>query len=356
MDERVIDRQCMAIADLLLTCAPAGSRPHHLLVGPPGIGKSTALDAIVDKVAAVADPDELLIVKTAPNGYGISSYREFLAEIAWAIGYGALERGGTVRELEDRIQDAAADRAVLFVIDNLDHVFDKIGGTTQFGGGGGQGAFRGWIETWGQAMILGSAGTVSHWFGRREYPWFGSFDIIAVEPFTCAQAHQYLRKIAADKGDSTLVHALNSQAGRGSVDALYGYFGGIPRHWSLLSRAVTAPTLLTNTQACVAAVCDQMVPYHRIVLAKLAPGQRRIVHELALADEPLTVAELAQRVGVSNQNAAATLGRLSAAGITQAHKRHNEDQRRTWYALGDALLHAQVRYLNGYEPERKLVS
>ncbi|WP_100514181.1 AAA family ATPase [Mycobacteroides abscessus] len=149
MDERVIDRQCVAIADRLLACAHTGSRPHHLLVGPSGTGKSAALDVIVNKIAAAVGPDELLIVKTASDGYGISSYRDFLAEIAWAIGYGALERGGAVRELEDRIQAAAAGRAVLFVIDNIDYVFDKIVGTTQFGGSGGQGAFQGWIENLG---------------------------------------------------------------------------------------------------------------------------------------------------------------------------------------------------------------
>ncbi len=205
-------------------------------------------------------------------------------------------------------------------------------------------------------MVLGTASTVSSEFCRREYPWFGSFDIIAVEPFTCVQARQYLQIIAADKGDSVLVQALNSRAGRDTVEQLYDYLGGTPRHWNLLSRAVTAPMLLSGTEACVATVCDQMAPYHRIVLGKLTPGQRCIVQELALADEPLTAAEIAHRLGVGNQNAAATLARLSAAGITQARKRHNADQRCTGYALADVLLHTQVRYPNGYPTENKLVS
>jgi DNA polymerase III delta prime subunit len=347
VNERVLERECVDIAARISCCAATGSRPHHLLVGPCGVGKSTALASIVDKVAAAVHADALLIVKLAPDGYGIASYRDLLAEIVWAIGGRAIDRRGTVWELQERVQAAAGDRAVLLVIDNLDRVFDRIGGNPQMDGGGGQGAFRGWIETWEQAMILGSASTVSDWFRRRDYPWFGSFNIVAVDPFTAAQARDYLARMADGNGDLELAAAVRSAAGRAACDALYGYFGGIPRHWAMLGRAVTARMLLADPDSAVGAVCDHLVPYHRMVFARMAPGQQRLLHELALADEPLTVTELARRLGVTNQSAATTLGRMSAARIVQADKPVGADRRRTWYAIADRLLAEQVRYLSG---------
>lgn len=72
-----------------------------------------------------------------------------------------------------------------------------------------------------------------------------------------------------------------------------------------------------------------------------------LIVELARGSGPRTVTDLAAAVGVSNQSAAAALGRLTAARWVVAAKSETGDRRATWYDLTDPLIRRIVQYREG---------
>ena len=69
--------------------------------------------------------------------------------------------------------------------------------------------------------------------------------------------------------------------------------------------------------------------------------------ELARGPGARTVTDLAAAVGVSNQSAAAALGRLAAARWVDSAKSDIGDRRATWYDLTDPLVRHIIRYREG---------
>lgn len=75
------------------------------------------------------------------------------------------------------------------------------------------------------------------------------------------------------------------------------------------------------------------------MLLTLAPSEQRILLALAEAGGPRTVGELADTIGVRNQAAATALGRLLTDDWVRVVEMPSEpDRRRTWYDIADPML------------------
>ncbi|AQA02145.1 MarR family transcriptional regulator [Mycobacterium sp. MS1601] len=324
----------------IVGAARDGSRPHTLLVAPRGMGKTHTLHVAVNR--ALADPataKNVLPVFIPEDALAIGSYLDILVEIARVVGIAqsarSMRRDKDAVGIEQAILAAAADRMVLLVIENLDRVFDSLGSD-------GQGNLRAWVETSTAITLLASSPALFPGVSSRSHPWYGSFMVETLPDLELPDVMAIIAGTARRRGADDLVAFVESPEGTRSLADIYALVGGAPRPWHQLAQVAGVATLEAVTPA-VAALLDSLVPNYQRQLAELSPGELRLVAELARADQPRTVSDLAAAVGVSNQSAATALGRLSASRwVTSAKK--SEDRRATWYSLTDPLLRQVLRF------------
>ncbi|MGB3233110.1 MAG: MarR family transcriptional regulator [Mycobacterium sp.] len=347
-----LDAMTVGRADLLETLtnrisssARDGSRPHTLLVGPHGAGKTHILHVVLHRaLATAATSRSVLPVRIAEDSLAIASYTDLLVEIARAIGPELGEQARALRRARDPVGieaaviEEAAGRTILLTIENLDRVFDGLGTA-------GQGSLRAWVETSTAILILATAPALFPGISSREFPWYGSFMVETIPDLGVDDVVTLLTRSAQRRGDADLVAFLGSAAGRDRITVIHRLAGGAPRTWRVLSECVDVGCLDALTPA-VEALLDRLAPYYQQRLWQLAPGEQRLVVELARGPGPRTVSDLADAVGVSNQSASAALGRLAADRWVSSSKA-GEDRRTSWYDLTEPLFRDYLRYRGG---------
>lgn len=347
-----LDALTVGRTDLLATltaritsAARDGSRPHTLLVGPRGSGKTHTLQvALARALSDTATAARVLPVVVAEDSLAIGSYTDLLVEMARAVDPVLAEEARSLRLARDPVGveaaliDAAAGRTILLAVENLDRVFDALGTA-------GQGSLRAWVETSTAVLIVATTPALFAGVSSREYPWYGSFMVETLPDLGVEDTSTLLRQAAQRRGDSELVAFLDSPAGRDRVAAIHRIVGGAPRSWHLLSECVDAPSLDALTPA-VDALLDRLAPYFQHRLWLLPAGEQRLVVELARGPGPRTVSDLAHAVGVSNQSASAALGRLAADHWVTSSKTA-DDRRTSWYDLTEPLLRSYLQYRAG---------
>lgn len=343
-DSAGLEAHTVGRSDLLATltariggAARDGARPHTLLVGPRGSGKTHTLRLVVHR--SLADPATAKGVLSAvlpEDVLAIGSYLDLLAEIARAIGGQTADAARASRRdrdaigIEQAIMAAAADRMLLLAVENLDRVFDRLGRD-------GQGSLRAWVETSTAITIFATAPALFTSVTSREFPWYGSFMVESLPDLTVPEVTTILAR-----GDAALADFAATTEGAARITDIHTMIGGSPRVWQTLADIADVTMLRTVTPA-VEAVLDRLAPLLQQQLWELPPNEQRLIVELARAGEARTVTDLAGAVGVSNQSAAATLGRLAEAHWVTSRKDHT-DRRSSWYDLTDPLLRQVLRF------------
>lgn len=343
-DPTDLEAHTVGRADLLNTlttrfrgAARDGARPHTLLVGPRGSGKTHTLRLVANR--ALADPDttkRILPALIPEDTLAIGSYLDLLVEIARSIGGATADTAQSIRQqrdaigIEQAIMSTAADRMLLLAIENLDRVFDRLGRD-------GQGNLRAWVETSTAITIFATAPTLFTSVTSREFPWYGSFMVETLTDMTVPEVATILSRSHAG-----LAEFAETAEGTARIAEIHAIVGGSPRVWRTLAEIADVSMLRAVTPA-VEAVLDRLAPLHQQRLWELPPSEQRLIVELARAGEPRTVTDLAAAVGVSNQSAAAVLGRLTESHWVTSSK-DSADRRLSWYDLTDPLLRQVVRF------------
>lgn len=343
LEARTVGRSALLdrLAERITGAARDGSRPHTLLIAPPGSGKTHVLQAALHR--AVGDPQgarSILPLILPEDSLSIGSYGDLLVELIRVLGPDAAQRGRALRNdvigLEREIGDLAAGRMVLLAIENLDRVFDGIGET-------GQGSLRAWVETSTAVLIVATAPALFPGVSSRTYPWYGSFIIEDLPDLTVEEGAQIVARAAVDRGDDALAAYVRSPEGIDRLTDIANLAGGAPRLWRMVAENLTVPTLQALDPV-LTRLLDRLAPSYRHQLWQLPVGEQRLVVEIARGDGPRTVSDIAAAVGVSNQSASAALGRLTAGRWVVAAKSDTGDRRATWYDLHDPLLRRVVQY------------
>jgi hypothetical protein len=331
------------LVDRIRGAARDGSRPHTLLVAPRGAGKTHTVHVAVHR--SLTDPDtakSILPVLIPEDSLAIGSYTDLLVEIARSIDDGLAASARDMRRdkdtigIEQAINAAAGGRMILLTIENLDRVFDSLGS-------GGQGALRAWVETSTAIMIFATAPMLFAGVSSRSYPWYGSFIVESLPDLTVDDAVVMLGKAARRNGDEALASFIESAQGRERLQVVHRLAGGSPRLWHILSEGIEIETLDALVPA-VESLLDRLAPYYQQQLWQLPVGEQRLVVELGRGWEPRTVSDLAAAVGISNQSAAAALGRLSSSRWVASSKAPTGDRRASWYDLTEPLLRYHLQY------------
>ncbi len=339
LDAGTVGRQAVLsrLTDRFTSAALDGSRPHTLLLGPRGSGKTHTLQVVVHRT--LSDPGSakhILPLMLPEDALAIGGYGDLLVELLRPHLATAHELRHQVIELERMILDIADGRMVLVTIENLDRVFDAIGEA-------GQGSLRAWVETSTAVLLFGTAPTLFPGVASRTHPWYGSFIIDELTDLSAAEGAQI---VARSSPDPALAAYVKSREGLNRLAAIARFAGGSPRLWRMLADTVDVTALAALTPA-QGLLLDRLTPAYQQQLWLLPAGEQRLVVELARGNGPRTVSDLAAAVGISNQSAAAALGRLTAAHWVVAAKSDTGDRRATWYDLLDPMVRHVVQYREG---------
>jgi hypothetical protein len=232
-------------------------------------------------------------------------------------------------------------RPLVLVLENLDRLFDDFG-TNQ------QRQLRALVETSRAVMLVASTPALFAAISKQTQPWFGSFAIERLVPWSVAEGTAFLERIARDRGDGELAALIASPIGRARLIAVDKLVGGLPRLWTILAGCITVE-LLEELVPLVLATLEELVPYYQARLNDLPPSERKLVVALCRAetlggDGGRTVAELALAAGVPTGSAPKLLGRLEDSGWVRATKPPGTDRRATWYELREPLLRYHLAY------------
>ena len=311
--------------------------PHHtLLVGPRGSGKTHLISLVYHRSAHLVEQgrcERLRIAWLPEDPWTIVSYSRLLAAILERLSPDAELNGVDEAELDARLRiTSREDGPILVLMENVDRILEALGDL-------GQQRFRNLLQTESGILIIGSTTVLDRTLSDHAYPFFGFFDTIRLKPFSPAQARDMLRALAKESGNEDLANALEGDGARARIHTIAHLAGGQPRLWALLGSALTVDELNDLTNLLLNRF-DDLTPFFQEQLARLSPQQRLVVAELAAADRPLAVKELAGRIGADQRSAAKTVSDLTDRGWLEPVSTifaNLLDRRRTYYELAEPL-------------------
>ena len=311
--------------------------PHHtLLVGPRGAGKTHLISLVYHRAKQLADARKnarLRIAWLPEDPWTIVSYARLLAAILERVSPDTGVKSADEAELDARLRSTSRkDGPVLVLMENVDQILDALGQV-------GQQKLRNLLQTESGVLIIGSTTRLDRSLSSHAAPFFGFFDTIRLEPFSPEEAREMLKALAREVGNAELAERLSSSGALARIHTIAHLAGGQPRLWALLGSALTVEGL-RDLAALLLSRFDDLTPYYQEQLARLSPLQRLVVAELAAADRPLPVKDIAERVGSDQRSVAKAVGDLAERGwLKPVSTIFTEllDRRRTYYDLAEPL-------------------
>ena len=317
--------------------------PHHtLLVGPRGAGKTHLISLVYHRSKSLTDTSNsnsnsnskpLRIAWLPEDPWTLVSYGRLLAAILERIAPDLPAQKADESRLDAYIRHTShEDGPILVLVENLDQILDALGDA-------GQQKLRNLLQTESGILIIASTTRLDRSLSSHAAPFFGFFDTIRLDPFSPEEAREMLTTLAREANDSELANRLSDNESLARIHTIAHLAGGQPRLWALLGSALTVEDLRDLTTLLLNRF-DDLTPYYQEQLARLSPMQRLIVAELATADRPLPVKDLAERIGYDQRSTAKAVSDLTERGWlkpTSTIFTALLDRRRTYYDLAEPL-------------------
>ena len=309
--------------------------PHHtLLVGPRGAGKTHIISLVYHRSKKlIAQGSRFQIAWLPEDPWTIMSYRHLLSEILRAINPDQRPQSRDEAELDAQLRAVIKENGpILILAENFDQILDAMGEQ-------GQQKLRHLLQTGSNILIIGSTTRLDRNLSDHSHPFFGFFDTIRLMPFSPEEARKMLATLAIEGKDEKLRKRLEDDAALSRICAIAHLAGGQPRLWALLGSALTVEQLDHLTELLLSRF-DDLTPYYQEQLTRLSPQQRLVIAELAFADRPLSVKELAGHIGVDQRSVAKTVSDLTDRGWLEPVSTifaNFLDRRRTYYELAEPL-------------------
>ena len=330
----------------------SSGRNHTLLVGARGSGKTHLLTLVYYRIHDLIDHDARLQVAWLPEDpWGVISYRHLLREIASRVEPTApdgIPERATVEDLEARLSDHARRHGpIVVLIENLDQVLSQLGEQ-------GQQQLRHLLQATGALLLVATTTSLDRNLSDQARPFYGFFTTTKLDPFTVDQAQEMLIALALARGDATLARDLSSPTARARIQTIAHLAGGQPRMWATLGAALEIHQLHRLVELLLTRF-DDLTPFYQERLARLSNQQRLVVIELADADHPLHVAELAHRLDIDQRSLAKTMTELvdrNWVAPVRTPITDLLDRRRTYYELSEPLARIafQLKATRGGDP------
>ena len=311
--------------------------PHHtLLVGPRGAGKTHLISLVYHRCKSLGktgDGKPLRIAWLPEDPWTLVSYGRLLAAILERVVPDFDNQKIAEPELDAHIRHTSReDGPILVLAENLDQILEALGDS-------GQQKLRNLLQTEPDILVIATTTRLDRSLSAHAAPFFGFFDTIRLDPFSPEEAREMLTTLAREANNSELAKRLSDNESLARIHTIAHLAGGQPRLWALLGSALTVEDLRDLTTLLLNRF-DDLTPYYQEQLARLSPMQRLIVAELATADRPLPVKDLAERIGYDQRSTAKAVSDLANLGWLKSTSTIFTallDRRRTYYDLAEPL-------------------
>lgn len=312
--------------------ASSDARPHTLLVGSRGSGKSHLLALAAHHVRTATPPGSAALAWLPEDVYSITTYRDLLAEILLQATGARPSSQLSERDLEALVRSVSAAAPIVTIIENLDRNLDLIGRD-------GQEKLRSLLHNEHALLLLASTPSLFEGVTSHAQPFYGAFRVLPIGELTPEDGRELLLRLAKLNNDDVLGTFLATESGLARVSAIAHLAGGSPRLWTILAGCVTVP-LLDELVPLVAKILDDLMPYYRARMDELPPAKAKLVSTLCFArgGGAMTVKELADYVGGTQQSTSKLLHELERDRFVRGAKASGTDQRMTYYEVREPLL------------------
>jgi tetratricopeptide (TPR) repeat protein len=348
------DRTLEAILARVDAAAGSAERNHTLLVGPRGAGKTHLVSLVYHRINERRRAGASLQVAWLPEDpWTIVSYRHLLSALAERLEPTPdQELPRSAPQLESLLSaSAAAGGPIVVLVENLDRILDALGDE-------GQQRLRHFLQAERSLLLIATSTRLDRTLSDQASPFYAFFTTTRLEPFDVDEAAAMLTAIAEERDDQDLVDYLHGVEGRARLRTIVHLAGGQPRMWAALASALTVSGLAELIDLLLTRF-DDLTPYYQEQLARLSGQQRLVVAELAQADRPINVRDLAERLELEQRSLGKTISELVDRGWaspTSSPVTALVDRRRTYYELAEPLarLSFQIKDSRG-EPLRLVV-
>ena len=338
-----VRREAMAerLVQSIRESATTGNKHFFLLHGPRGIGKTHIVSLVHGRVKEDTGLSERLrIAWLREEEWGVASYVDLLRSILRALheeyndeelaqANEALPKLTVEKaelEAEKLLLQSVGGRTLLIITENVDEIFAGLEEE-------GQKKLRALIQNNPVFTILATSRGLFNGVDQRESPFYGFFDIHALDEFTSEDATNLLSKIARQEGNPDLASMLRGRQGRARVRALHYLAGGNPRVYVIFSQFLTCESLDELVTA-VMSTLDDLTAYYQERMAHLTPQQRKIVQFLCDWRGAPTVKVIAEGNFITHQTASSQLKKLRELGYARSEQRGRE----SFYELKEPLM------------------
>jgi len=305
------------------TSTDAPPPQHHLLVGPRGMGKTSALYMVKYRV----EQDVALSATWRPvlfdeEEYGIGDLADFWLECTRNL-EGPMEvfDGDSADKLllqspEDLEAEARElflgllkedGRRGLLLIDNLNDVLSTLGGEAQH-------RLRAFLMEDERLLVVGTAAS---WFSAvrdKEAPFFEFFRPRYLERFSGDEMEKVLRQLAEAREDVAVLEVLDTQPER--LRSLRILTGGNPRLVKMIY-GMLKEGIESDVRRDLERLLDECTPFFKHRIESLSLQARRVFDRIAKHWDPIGVADIAPFVRKTPSYVSSVINKLIDDGFVE---------------------------------------
>ncbi len=303
-----------------------GAPQHHLIVGHRGMGKTTLLRRLRYAIEDDAALEAWLPLVFPEEQYNVVRLSDLWLNCVDALVDTLEQQGGDVSPLDRRAAEVhalddeeqrataalellmagAPTRRFVLLIDNLDLVLDRIEDQ--------QWALREVLSSEARLLLVGATSRgleTTFTYDKAFYDFFRSHHLTALDD---AQAFAVLRRLA-EVGDSPdVARVLDEDPAR--IRALRVLSGGNPRTIVLLY-GVLAQGTAGDVRSDLERLLDHCTPLYKARFEAMPAQAQQVVDAIAVHWDPITAADLAERVRLPVNTVSAQLNRLVNQGVVE---------------------------------------
>lgn len=345
MLERIFVRRHRLLERLVQSVAAAASsdaRPHQLLVGPRGMGKTHLISMLYWRTRKNPEVDpRVRIAWLSEDEYGAPTYRHLLVRLLEQLEkeypdpqlkakFPALRASlNLVADAEALLWETVGDRLLVIFAENLDQLFEQWGDD-------GQKSVRALLQN-RRALLVATTPQLFSALSSQNKPFYGFFNAHHLDELTVEEARDMLYAVAQWRGDVEMQEYLQTDTAIRRLKVIEALAGGHPRIWILFAGFLTKEGLDELVQTFHERL-DLLTAYFQERMQRLSPQQRQIVRALVDQTGAKPVKDIADRSMIDEKSCSVQLRRLDEIGFVRSFASGREK----YYELREPLMRLAI--------------